>query len=82
MKVIRCADGCGARVTVARTDDVPTWLGVFFTALNVGELSRAGFMKDGGQWRCRHCTRRRLFMRSVPAEGDVTAPTPPTGEKK
>lgn len=83
MKVVRCADKCGARVTVSRTDDVPVWLVAFFTILNVGELTRAGFTKDEGVWRCRYCTRRRRLIRALPPlRSDVTDAPPPTDEKK
>lgn len=83
MKVVRCADACGARVTLAATHDVNRLLAVCFELLNASDLMKRGWSYVDGRLLCRFCARRRRLIRALPPlRSDVTDAPPPTDEKK
>jgi hypothetical protein len=82
---INCAAGCGAKATIARTDDVAPLLGICFAVFNHLELTRHGFILDGGVWWCRYCITRKRLVRLVPPDDrrdNVTSIRAPSVRKK
>lgn len=81
---LSCAGGCGAKATVAPTNQVGPVVALCFAFLNHLELARHGFILDGGVYWCRYCIIRKRLVRPLPSatEGNVTADAPPSRLKK
>jgi hypothetical protein len=82
MIVVGCK--CGARRTIAGDIVGRPFLSFLFALFDYAEMTAKGWTYSAGRWWCLHCTRRRNLLHSVKgdAASNVTAPPPPTGDKK